>query len=279
MTPVTSAEYPRHFMARIIFAWLFLILAWFFVHHTLWSQWEQPVLKAPLSDNSFWLLHILGIPQWINTHYWAALGFDLLITISCLICVFVPAQRWFTAITVAGVWLLYIGYCTSAGKHYAQIGYLLPPMAFLALHPKKFDLSWTLVRYWICLLYGSAGVFKLYYGGFAGADNMSHILTEANAGWLQYAGGGMQEGMIRTLIEKPSLAQTLYRIATIVDLSLCIGLFTRRYDRWLLAALVGFHTANFLLLHISFLEQSLIFAPFLPWTRWATYVQTIKEND
>ncbi len=279
MTSTAAAYYPRSFMARIIFMWLFVILVYFFLHHGMVSQWEAPVLKSPLSDNSFWLLHILNIPQWLSRHYWAALGFDMLLTTACLICIFVPDQRWFTGITVVGVWVLYMGYCTAAGKHYAQIGYLLPPLAFLALSPKKFTLSWQLVRYWVCFLYVSAGLFKLYYGGFSAPDHMSRILAATNADWLPYHADGVQAPVIRYLIEHPGAAQWLFRLATLADLSLLLGFFTRRRDGWLAGILVLFHTANFFLLHISFMEQSLIFAPLLPWARWAAYFQSIKGND
>ncbi len=271
--------YPRSFMARAIFTWLFLVLVYFMVNHTLLSQMQQPVLVAPGSDNTFWLLHILNIPQFLLRHHWAALSFDIVLTTACLICVFVPAQRWFTWITVIGVWILYICYCSAAGKHYAQIGYLLPPLAFLALAPVKFDMAWQLVRYWVCFLYVSAGLYKLYYGGFTTGGHMANILAETNAGWFMHHTDGMQAGTIRYLAEHPALSQWLYRLTTLVDLSLLAGFFTRRFDGWLVSGLIIFHTANFFLLHISFIEQSLIFAPFLPWVKWATYIQSKKGND
>ena len=95
-------------MASIIFGWLFFILVYFFSTNSLLSQLEAPVLIYPESDNSYWLLHIFRIPQTLLTRYPMALVFDILLTCSCLICVFVPGQRFFTWITVAAVWLLYI---------------------------------------------------------------------------------------------------------------------------------------------------------------------------
>lgn len=266
-------------MARVIFAWTFVVLLYFFANHSLVSQMQQPELIYPGSDNSFWLLHIPGIPQFLLKHYAAGLLFDIGLTCSCLICVFVPQQKWFTWITVIGLWLLYVCYCSAAGKHYAQIGYLLAPIPFLALRPLKFDLLWEGFRYWVCFLYVSAGIYKIYYGGFGFGDNMSHLLWQGNADWFIFNHSGMQYDAIRYGIEHPGASQWLFRLATFADLALLIGFFTKRFDGWLLAGLLLFHAANFFLLHISFVEQSLIFAPFLPWRRWARYFQNSHTDD
>ncbi len=267
-------------MARIIFAWLFLILLYFFATDTLVSQLQSPATVYPGSDNTFWLLHILNIPGFLFWHPGAALGFDVLLTTSCLICVFVPGQRLFTWITVAGVWILYVCYCTAAGKHYAQIGYIITPLAFLAIKEKKFQFSWQLVRYWVCFLYASAGFYKLWYGGFWAADTMSNIVAQTDSDWLSLTNeAGWQQRFTAWMIAHPTPAQWLYRAATVVDLSLLLAFFTKKWDKWLLTALLTFHVGNYLLLHISFVEQSLIFAPLLPWQKWAIYFQSIKGND
>ena len=271
--------YPRKMMASIVFGWLFLILVYFFSTNSLLSQLQSPVLISPQSDNSFWLLHIFRIPQWLLQHYQVALAFDILLTVSCIVCIFVPNQHVFTLITVIGVWLLYICYCSAAGKHYAQIGYLLAPIPFLAIKQYKFDLLWEGLRYWVCFLYASAGVYKLYYGGFAYTYNMSHILQQMNAEWFLFHSKGIQADVIRYLIDHPHLSQWLYRLACLADLSLITGFFTKKFDIWLLFSLLIFHLGNFFLLHISFIEQSLIFVPLLPWHRLAKYFQITTSND
>ena len=274
----TVSYYPRLIMARIIFAWLFLILLYFFINHSLLSQLQQPVLIYPDSDNSFWLLHILRIPQYLLRNYWAGLVFDTLLLGSCFFCIVIPRQRLFTWITVIGIWLLYICYCSAAGKHYAQIGYLLAPVPFLALKENKFSLLWDCFRYWVCFLYLSSGIYKIYYGGFAYANNMSHILQQMNADWFIFKKEGVQADTINYLISHPGLAQWFYRLTTLIDLSLIIGFFNKRFDKWLLLGLLSFHAGNFFLLHISFVEQSLIFAPFLPWRNMAKYFNSIQNN-
>ncbi|MBL0056643.1 MAG: hypothetical protein IPP31_10750 [Chitinophagaceae bacterium] len=251
-----------------------MILVYFFYNHNLLSQLQKPPLIYPGSDNSFWLLHMTGLPQFLLRHHMAALLFDIGLTCSCLICIFIPQQRFFSGLTVIGVWILYICFCSAAGKHYAQIGYLLAPLPFLVIKPGRFDLLWDLFRYWVCFLYVSAGLYKIWYGGFTFEGNMSQILLQGNADWFIFNRSGLQYDLIRYLIGHESIAQALFWLATLSELALVIGFFTRRFDRWLLAGLVAFHLVNLLLLHISFVEQSLIFAPFLPWHKWAGSFQT-----
>lgn len=274
-----QAYYPRQFMARIIFSWLFIVLVYFFLNNTLLSQLKEPVFIYPGSDNSFWLLHILRIPQFFLQHHAFALAFDILLTVSCIICIVVPDQRLFTYITVIGTWFFYFFYSSAAGKEFAQIGYLLAPVPFLALKQSRFSLLWDSVRYWVCFLYLSGGVYKIYYGGAGYADNMSNILQQMNAEWFLFHKDGIQAGIIHYLVGHPSISQWLFRLAVIVDLAMIVGFFTRRFDKWLLAGLVSFHVCNYFLLHISFIEQSLIFAPFLPWQKLSQYFQSNNSDD
>lgn len=271
---VAITYYPRQFMARVIFAWLFLVLVYFFATNTLLSQMQQPVLIYPASDNTFWLLHVLRIPQFLLQHYWAALAFDIILTVACIICIVAPDQKLFTRIAIIGVWLLYICYCSAAGKHYAQIGYLLAPIPFFALGEKRFSLLWECLRYWVCFLYFSAGVYKIYYGGFGSVYDMAGILQVMNAEWLVFNKDAAGASTIQNLINNHSLAQLFFRLVTCIDLLMLLGFFTKRFDGVLLAGLLIFHVGNYFLLHISFMEQSLIFAPFLPWKKMANYVHS-----
>jgi hypothetical protein len=255
----------REKMARLIFSWLLLILIFFYFNHSLLFQLQEPVLIYPESDNSFWLLHIFRFPQLIIKHHWFALAFDIFLIGSVIYVIIVPGEVIFNRFVIIGLWISYICYCSAAGKHYAQIGYLLAPIPFLAIEERRFNLLWEGLRYWICFLYLSAGVYKIYYGGFGYIENMSHILQQENATWFIFNQHGIQADTIRYLIIHPGIAHFFFRLTTIIDLSLLIGFFTRRFDRWLLLGLILFHLGNLYLLHISFVEQSLIFAPFLPW--------------
>ncbi len=167
---------PRAFIARIIYGWLLILLAYFFINNSLVYQWQQPVLIYPEADNLFWLLHILNIPQSIMQSKTASLLFDLAMISSTALFIFFPGRSIFSAICIVCFWMLHIMYCSSNGHHYFHIGYLIIPLPFLFRNQIRFTLSWQIIRYWLLFLYGSAGLYKFYYGGFFYHHNMVNIL-------------------------------------------------------------------------------------------------------
>ena len=276
-TPLSYEQ--RQLRARVVFGWLFIIYVYFFSQHSLISQLQQPVLIYPGSDNSFWLMHLLNIPQFFLNHHGAALALDITVTGSCLVSFILPEKVWMNRITILGTWLFYFVYSSGAGKHYAQIGYLITPVAFWVADPRKFSLLWDAMRYWVVFLYTCAGLYKVYYGGFFYVDDMGHILQQMNAEWLVFHPDGFQSSVIRYLIDHPAGSQWLFRLVVIIDSAVLIGFFTRRFDQWLLIGLISFHIGNYFLMHISFVEQSLIFAALLPWHKIERYFLTTTHHD
>lgn len=278
MSTTANTYYPRTLMARCIFAWLLFILVYFYFTHSLVHQLNLPVLKYVGTDNTFWFVYATGIASFFMQQHWAAVLFDVLLVGSCSFVILFPNKKIFAIITVVGIWLLYIFYCSTAGKHYAQIGYLLSPIPFIIINEKRFDLLWNLVRYWVCFLYVFAGFSKMYYGGFGFGENMSNILMQEQAQNFAFSPTGWKFNLYHYLIDNPFVAQCFYRLAAIFEFACIIGFFTKRFDKWIFLALVSFHVANLFLLDISFVEQSLIFAPFLPWKKWAVHLQHNKKN-
>lgn len=266
-------------MARVVFAWLFVVLVFFFFNNNLLSQLQQPVSDLPAGAGTLNLLHILHFPQYLLHHYRVALGFDILLTCSCIICVIIPQQRLFTWISIAGVWILYVAYCSIPGDHYAQVGYLLAPLPFLVLKDRKFDLLWNLFRYGVCLLYIATGLYKIYFAGAGDIQQAAHILLKQNAGWLLFTEAAPQLQATSNLLQVPGFLPGYFRVSVVIDLLPVLGFFTKKFDKWLLAALVLFQLVNLLLLNIPFVGQSLIFAAFLPWQQWAKRLQINNSDD
>lgn len=266
-------------MARVVFAWLFAVLVFFFFNNSLLSQLQQPGTGLPEGGDTFSLLHILRLPQYLLHHYRAALGFDILLTCSCIICVVIPQQRLFTCISIAGVWILYMAYCSIPGDHYAQVGYLLAPLPFLALKERKFLLFWNLFRYVVCLLYVSIGLYKIYYAIAGDIHQLTHILLKENAGWLLFTEAAPHLQASGCPLQVPEFLLWYYRVSIVIDLLPVLAFFTKKFDKWLLAVLVLFQLVNLLLLNTPFVGQSLIFAAFLPWKQWVKRLQINNSDD
>lgn len=253
-----EALYPRKFLARICFGWLFLTLIYFYASHSLVHQWEQPILIYPEADNTYWLLHMLNIPQWIMQSKTWSLVFDLLMIASTFLFFLFPEKILWAIISILTLWLFQVMYGSSNGHHYHHIGYLLIPLPFIFRNPVRFSLSWQIVRYWILFLFFCSGLYKLYYGGFFEPYNMSRILMQGNV-----ADENFKSRVILSLIEHPQAAQLLYQLATLLQLCCLLGFISRKYDRLIFWLLLVFNLSNYFLMNFPFWENSLVLAPFL----------------
>ncbi len=245
-----SGWYSRELAARLVFGWLFVVLLYFFFTQGLATRLQQAGLVSER----------MGLLQ----HYPAALGFDILLTCSCIICFIIPQQRFFTWLTLAGMIILHILYAAALQRNPAQAAYLITLLPFLALTDENFTRLWSLFRYLVCLLYAAAGTWLIIY-----------ILMPNNgadaAGWFVFNRFPLPVG--------GDTGMLVYRAGIFISLLMVTGVFSKRFDLWLLAAGLVFYLVNLLLLHIPFVEQTLIFAAFLPWRAWTERLQIPTSDD
>ncbi|MFL5741804.1 MAG: hypothetical protein ACJ75B_16395 [Flavisolibacter sp.] len=247
-------------MARAVYGYLLLTLIYFYFTNSLVSQWGQPVLIYVETDNVYWLLHMLDIPQWILRSKTVSSAFDLLMFASVVLFLIYPNKRIFCLVSLICLWLFQIMYSSANGHIYHEVGYLIVPIPFLFRDKLKFYFCWELIRYWIIFLFTCSGLYKIYYKGFFKTMNLSLVMR----GHFVYS---RQRKLVLYLIEHPAVSQLLYKAATFLQLICGVGFFTHKRDKWILAALLAFNLGNLYLLNISFIPNGLVIAPFLPWNR------------
>ena len=264
-----SIQLPRQFMARVIYGWILIMLCYFYLHNSLVHQWHQPPLILPEADNVYWLLHILYIPQFIVGSKITACVFDGIMIGSTLLFFIFPRQIIFCAISIVCFWLFQIMFGTTAGHHYAHVGYLIVPIPFLFLNKERFSLTWQLIRYWILFLFVCAGLYKFYYGGFFHTVNMSSLMR------TYFDEQSFRGQMLIYISAHPAFAQIFYQIATILETICIVGFFTRRFDIWLAIGLLLFNLGNLFIMGIPFWENSFVICVLLPWNRIYQYFEQI----
>ena len=210
-------QLPRQFMARVIYGWILIMLIYFYLHNSLVHQWHQPPLILPEADNVYWLLHILYIPQFIYGNELIAYVFDGIMVCSTLMFLIFPRKIMFCAISLICFWLLQIMFGTTAGHHYAHVGYLILPIPFLFRNNERFNLTWQLIRYWILFLFVCAGLYKFYYGGFFHTPNMSSLMR------TYFDEHSLRGQALIYISAHPSLAQVFYKLATILETICLVG--------------------------------------------------------
>lgn len=247
-------------MARVVFAWLFGILAYLFAKGQLLSQ--LPVAETDIQQSPFYFL---------LSNYPVRLGFDVLLTCSCIICAVIPEQKPVTWLCVIGIWVLFLVYLGNAVTvSLIRPASLLVIFPFLSWQHKTFSRFWKWYRYLICILYVCAGISLLIFetNGLAG-----QLVSPAR--WFVF-GHSDAVGLLHSVNgDYPGLYQT----GIGVSLLAVVGLFTTRFDRWFVLILLVFYLLNLFSTGAGFVEQSLIFAPFLPWQAWAGRLQITSSDD
>lgn len=203
-------------------------------------------------------------------HYGVRLVFDAALTCSCIICAIIPGQRFFTILCLLAVSALFLLHLTNNGVPNAHPAWVLILFPFLALSDGNFSFLWKMYRVLICLLCLLAAV-SLLLKAVAGIDG----ITYSAANWFLF--NRPQEFLQQP--EGEAVSPWLMYIGIGIGLFTGAGIFTRRYDRWILGMLILFCLVNLFVLGAGFVEQSLIFAAFLPWVPWAERLQISSSDD
>lgn len=267
-TATFTEKNNRQLFASASFGLLLIIFIYRYFSNSLLHQLQHPVLIFPGIDNTYWLLHYLDIPHYLTRRNAGAIAFDVILFGLVLACAFRSRQRLFPALLLVFLWTYLIVFNTFSGHHYYQVGFLFIAIPFLSRENKNYAVLYDAVRYLFCFLYFSSGMYKLFRGAIFNPDQMQSILMNDNASSIFHNPTGWHSDLVLYLIEHKHLSQGLFIFATILEISLLIGFFTKKYDGWLLCGLIAFHIGNYMMTGIPFLEQAVIFLVFIPKYYW-----------
>ena len=265
----SEKNYPKHIIALAVFGLLLLFFISRFYSNSMLHQLCRPILISPEIDNTYWIFHLLQIPEMLTHNIYFAWSFDIIIfslTVSCLVfrkIFFLPMLLF---IFLFAYLLIFNSY---AGHHYYfSAGLLFIVLPFATTDNKKFDLLFEAARYYCCFLYASSGLYKLIRGAIFNSEQMSSILMNDNTDKMYYNPHSLSAEVISYLIQRPELSQWLFMATAIIELSFLIGFLTKKFDLILLLGIALFHTGNYVLLGISFIEQVAIFLTLVPKGKW-----------
>jgi hypothetical protein len=135
-----------------------------------------------------------------------------------------------------------------------HIAWLLFPLAFLPRRAVTFELVRDGLRYFFLFFFASAGIWKLVQGGFFQEGQLSAILTAQHADILVLQPGSLYARFLTFFIDHTVLSNSLYRIATLLELVFITGFFTRRFDRQLALLFLVFLLFDHLFMRITYYE-------------------------
>lgn len=203
------------------------------------------------ADPFFLLLYATKLPQFILSHYWFAFALDALII---LLFIFFIRDPFNDKIAIGLLLLLLLFYITLTGylthRNY-QVGFFMVFIPFIFKKEISKQFAFEAIRYFILFFYFSAAVLKLSNSSLFQADHFSKMLTAQFAPYFLEGNTGFRTSLNLYLIQHSHIAYILYLGSFFIELSMIMGFFTKRFDKWLATALLLFHFTTWLVMDIA----------------------------
>jgi hypothetical protein len=231
------------------------------------SQLESPVLLRVDLDLTYWAVHLTGIGELFRRSYFAAVSFDLVLAILCIVTVIFPKRIIFPILTG----LFFLVYCVLLNSyqcwHYHNLItliLLIVPFCFRSL--KTFSILFAGLRYAVAYIYASAAIWKLLRGSVFNEGQMKWLIEHNYVDRLAVEGYELSflENMMFQLSNYSTLSSIALIIGVAMEASFLIAFFTRKFDRYLIIVGVVFHLITAVLVDVSFLQLWILFVVFLP---------------
>ena len=249
----TSQE--RSLWARVVFG-AFLI-AWLYRwdSHVLLHQLQQPVLKYPYVDLTYWVAHYFYLPDFLVGNYAVALSVDLGILAAAIGAIVKPQMRVFPivfSLLFAGYFLCFNTY--GNGHTHCLVGFLLIGIPFWSNNKITQALLWEGLRYFTIFLYACAFLWKLKRGFMFSEEHAIAILQQNNAAYLLQNPKTLLAEFLRYLLSHPLLAHYLVNVGALIQGCFLLGFFTKKADKLLFVLPFLFHTTSYFLFDVVFWE-------------------------
>lgn len=252
-------------LSFLVFGFVLLSLIYRALTGALLSQLATPVLISPGADNLFWLYSLAGIPPLLSSGPIIPLVFDIIFFVLALWCLtgtrnwLIPSLLLFWALTY------YVVYHNYVGHHgHSFLGILFMVFPFTMKSESSFKISWQAVRYYLCYIFASAALWKIFRGSAFSSEHLEAILLSQHVDLLVYKPEALIAGNVSILLDNSWMTRIIFPIVVMLQLSFIVGFFTRKYDKVLLAFMVFFVISNYFTTRINFAELLIFGIVLLP---------------
>lgn len=253
----SSADKNR--LCRFIFLLIFFTLLYSLASHTLLHQLQQPVLKYPYVDLTYWLLHWLHIPELLTGSVAVAWIFDSLLFISCIACFLFPQKNGLVILFLLLYFCYFITFNTY-GTHHTdpKLGVLFIAIPFTVRNNRSFNYLWQGLRYFLCFAYSCAFYWKVVRLGWLQHDQGLLITQKNLVEYLFFHPNTALAGIYNWLLQRETLMQILFVAGCILEGVFIVGFFTKRYDRYLFIVSILLPMGFWLMADAFFIELLLL---------------------
>ena len=256
----------RVIVSRLVFIYIFLFLAWRFFLNTTPSHLLQPQLFILNIDFTYWLYRFSGIAGIITSKTGAVL-FDIFIFTFCILSILFPRRRLF----IIPFSILFLLYAVTYNTFIVHHAHPLAIMTFITLpfwcrKNESWKMLWEGMRYYICLVYFMLFIWKILPGNaFWYTDQGIGTVKYNLAEYIYHNPSAMMTSVYKFFISHPFTLNIGNIFIILLEGVMVTGLFTKRYDRYLLWIPVVIHVSTYFFSDVFFIEWLvLVFVFFTP---------------
>jgi hypothetical protein len=234
-----------------------LTYAWFAYHGLLFSS-VKPVFflnKLDITHNIFMLTNLQHL---LLQHNWLRILLDtcflllpLFLTYACI-----KNKNWqrIIAFVTAAFAIVYCSFLSTMSfvsvENYLACMFI--PFIFCSRSVKGFYFSMHTVRLLFIIFFFSAALWKIRTGAVFNMEEMSAILFRQHASYLAIGNRNWYSKLITFFINNQLLSYCFYLFAVVVEFVFIAGLFTKKFDKYLIVAFLLFAVFDYLLMGINY---------------------------
>ncbi len=253
----------REQLLRMMLILTLLIFAYYWICGILPHQLAYAPIYNISIDNSFWLFHLTGIPDWIISHPGGLIMFEILFIILGAMLAHSGNYGWAIAFLIIGLPLSFLQQTYSCTLTKVSVLFLVLYLPFC--FPRKlFPFVWKLPRYYLVYLMVTAGLYKFTNGGIYELDNMQNILLNQHIDLNVYGFNHISHFISEFLLTNKLLRYLAYLIIELIELCFIVLLFTRKFDKYFLWTIILFVIAIYITMRIYSFEILYLIFPLIP---------------
>jgi hypothetical protein len=132
------------------------------------------------------------------------------------------------------------------------ICWMFIPLIFLSPQLKGFYYRMRVLRIIFITIFFSGAIWKIRAGGIFNIEQMSAVFVTQHATLLTSNSSNFYTRLITWLIDHQKISYSFYLAAFIVEFLFIIGLFTTKFDKYLLLLFCVFVVSDFFLMEINY---------------------------
>lgn len=268
----------RSSILRIVFIYFLVVLIFRFLNYQLPFQLQKPPLFIADFDLAYWSFNYFGLKKILYQSYIGGLVFSVLLVVFNILAIIYTKNRCFIGAFALLFFIYALGYnihLTHSSHTFS--GVILLPFCFLFVKKSNFELLWEAYRYYVCWIYLSAFLMKLYYGAFF-QFNFGELTFKENVAWLMYLDSESWRTAVSSFfIRKPLLLIIGYYIMIPLEGLFGIGFFTKKLDKIFLLLIPFIHLVFYFFIDVLFFEQILLATLFISKPKWKSIDHFIKS--